>query len=298
MVVAAGDRPLIEMGSRRTHEQAAIACARAAYIAGFASTSNLAAGSVYGIPTVGTAAHAFTLSHSTERDAFASQVAALGPQTTLLVDTFDTAQGIRTAVEVAGPRLGAIRLDSGDLDIEAANARTLLDSLGATATRITVTSDLDEYVIAALAQAPIDGFGVGTRLVTGSGHPTASLVYKLVAVADSADPAAPLRSVAKTAPGKVSLGGRKAAFRTLDVDGLTTGERIVLDGDVAPVAARLLTHEVMCDGEISGLPTLDASREFHRSARAELGAEHLSIADGEAAFAAVREGSVHEGSTR
>jgi len=288
MVVAAGERPLIEMGSRRTHEQAAIACARAAYLAGFASTSNLAAGIVYGVPTVGTAAHAFTLSHPTERDAFASQVAALGTQTTLLVDTFDTEQGIRTAVEVAGPELGAIRLDSGDLDIEAAKARTLLDSLGATKTRITVTSDLDEYVIAALAQSPIDGFGVGTRLVTGSGHPTASMVYKLVAVADSADPAAPLRSVAKKASGKVSVGGRKSAYRLHDDDGLATGERIVLDGDTAPSNSRQLTYEVMRDGELVGLPTLDETRAFHRTARAELSADHLSIADGDAAFAAVR----------
>ena len=289
MVVAAGDRPLIEMGSRRTHEQAAIASARAAYLAGFASTSNLAAGLTYGVPTVGTAAHAFTLSHRTERDAFASQVAALGPQTTLLVDTFDTEQGIRTAVEVAGPDLGAIRLDSGDLDVEAANARILLDSLGATKTRITVTSDLDEYVIAALAESPIDGFGVGTRLVTGSGHPTASMVYKLVAVADSADPAAPLRSVAKKAVGKASAGGRKTAYRTLDDGGLATGERVVLDGDAAPVGpARRLTQQVMRDGDIVGLPTLQQTRDFHRFARAQLSAEQLSIADGEAAFVAAR----------
>ncbi|MCU1676552.1 MAG: nicotinate phosphoribosyltransferase [Frankiales bacterium] len=286
MVVAAGDRPLIEMGSRRTHEQAAIACARAAYLAGFASTSNLAAGLTYGLPTVGTAAHAFTLSHLTERAAFTSQVAALGPQTTLLVDTFDTEQGIRAAVDVAGPGLGAIRLDSGDLDVEAANARKLLDSLGARRTRITVTGDLDEYVIAALAQSPIDGYGVGTRLVTGSGHPTASMVYKLVAVADSAGPDAPLRSVAKTASGKSSVGGRKSAYRLFDDDGHATGERIVPHGGAAVVGARLLTHEVMRGGEILAAPALDETRAFHAGARAELAPEHLSIADGDPAFSA------------
>ena len=302
MVVAAGDRPLIEMGSRRTHEQAAIACARAAYLAGFASTSNLAAGHAFGVPTVGTAAHAFTLSHRTERAAFASQVAALGPQTTLLVDTFDTQQGIRTAVEVAGPGLGAIRLDSGDLDIEATSARRLLDSLGATKTRITVTSDLDEYVIAALSHAPIDGYGVGTRLVTGSGHPTASMVYKLVAVADDADDAAagaraPLRSVAKNAPGKASVGGRKSAYRLFDDEGRAIGERLVLDGDPLPTGARTLTSQVMRDGDIVGLPTLDESRAFHRTARAELSADQLSIADGDAAFAAVRRAPTFERTT-
>src|ERR1700712_2635804 len=114
MVSAAEDRPLIEMGSRRTHELAAIADARSAYIAGFGSTSNLAAGRLYGVPTAGTAAHAFTLSYLQEQDAFAAQIRALGPETTLLVDTYDIEQGIRTAIAVAGPSLGAIRIDSGD----------------------------------------------------------------------------------------------------------------------------------------------------------------------------------------
>ena len=188
----------------------------AAYLAGFDATSNLAAGLLYGIPTVGTAAHAFTLAHRTEKDAFASQVATHGPGTTLLVDTYDIEQGIRTAVEVAGPELGAIRIDSGDLAEEARRARTLLDSLGATSTRITVTSDLDEYLIAALADAPVDAYGVGSRVATGSGHPAAGMVYKLVAVADDDEPGAPMRPVAKTAEGKVSLGGRKTAYRELD----------------------------------------------------------------------------------
>src|SRR4051794_15020444 len=112
MVSAAEGRPLIEMGSRRTHERAAIADARSAYIAGFASTSNLASGRLYGVPTAGTAAHAFTLSYVDERAAFEAQIRALGPGTTLLVDTFDIDEGIRTAIAVAGPDLGAIRIDS------------------------------------------------------------------------------------------------------------------------------------------------------------------------------------------
>src|SRR5215213_2462257 len=127
MVTAAGDRPLIEMGSRRTHEEAAVAAARAAYLAGFAGTSNLAAGQRYGVPTMGTAAHAFTLLHGTEKEAFRAQLDALGLGTTLLVDTYDISQGIRTAVEVAGPELGAIRIDSGDLAVLAVHARELLD---------------------------------------------------------------------------------------------------------------------------------------------------------------------------
>ena len=265
MVSAAEGRPLIEMGSRRTHERAAIADARSAYIAGFASTSNLASGRLYGVPTAGTAAHAFTLSYAEELEAFVAQVRALGPGTTLLVDTFDIEQGIRTAIEVAGPDLGAIRIDSGDLAVESRRARALLDSLGATKTRITVTSDLDEYVIAALADAPIDGFGVGTRLVTGSGHPTASMVYKLVAVGQEG--ADGLRSVAKKASGKVSVGGRKVAYRRLLADGRAADERILLRphglSDVSEVNGRRLTVSVIEQGEVVHAPSLQEIREFH-----------------------------------
>src|ERR1700712_18826 len=148
MIAAACGRPCIEMGSRRTHEMAALAAARAAYLVGFGSTSNLEAGRRYGVPTAGTSAHAFTLLHDDEASAFRAQVDTLGAGTTLLVDTYDVERGIRTAVEVAGPELGAIRLDSGDLPTLATRARTLLDELGATATRVVVTSDLDEYPIA------------------------------------------------------------------------------------------------------------------------------------------------------
>ena len=173
MVTAAAGRPIIEMGTRRTHEQAAVAAARAAYLAGFASTSNLAAARRYGIPTAGTAAHAFTLLHDDERAAFAAQVAALGPGTTLLVDTYDITAGIDTAVDVAGPELGAIRIDSGDVGVLARQAREQLDGLGANGTKIVVSGDLDEFAIAGLAAAPVDAYGAGTAVVTGSGAPTA-----------------------------------------------------------------------------------------------------------------------------
>lgn len=216
MVLAAAGRPLIEMGGRRTHEQAAVAAARAAWIAGFASTSNLEAGRRHGIPTAGTSAHSFTLAHSTEVEAFRAQVASLGSGTTLLVDTYDTEQGIRNAVAVAGPQLGAVRLDSGDPRVEVPRARALLDRLGATGTRIVVTGDLDEHALAGLADAPVDGYGVGTAVVTGSGAPTAGFVYKLVAIARAPGPGAELEPVAKTSPGKATLGGRKWAYRTDD----------------------------------------------------------------------------------
>ncbi|MGZ4602601.1 MAG: nicotinate phosphoribosyltransferase [Kineosporiaceae bacterium] len=224
MVAAAGGRPAIEMGSRRTHEEAAVAAARAAYLVGFASTSNLEAGRRYGIPTAGTSAHAFTLLHDDEKSAFRAQVEALGTGTTLLVDTYDIEQGIRTAIEVTGPELGAVRLDSGDLTVQAHRARRLLDRLGAEKTKIIVTSDLDEYAIAGLAAAPVDGYGVGTSLVTGSGAPTMGMVYKLVE-RDRVP-------VAKRSEGKNSVGGRKNAVRRHD-DGIATAE-VVTSADVLP----------------------------------------------------------------
>src|SRR3984885_14334885 len=224
----AGDRPLIEMGSRRTHEWAAVASARSAYIVGFASTSNLRARFAYGVPSAGTSAHAFTLVHDNERHAFASQVEALGKATTLLVDTYDVPRAVRTAIEVAGPELGAVRIDSGDLPVLARQVRAELDALGAVKTRIILTGDLDEYSIAALGAIPVDGYGVGTSLVTGSGAPTAALVYKLVARASSAEPDSELVPVAKRSVGKPGRGGRKWAVRRRDVTGIAQSERVSL----------------------------------------------------------------------
>lgn len=281
MVCAAGDRPCIEMGSRRTHEDAAVAAARAAYVVGFTATSNLAAGSKWGIPTTGTAAHAFTLVHDDERSAFAAQVQSLGVDTTLLVDTYDVERGIRTAVEVAGPGLGAIRLDSGDLPSQARAARELLDSLGATGTRIVVTSDLDEHSIAALAAAPVDGYGVGTSLVTGSGVPTAGFVYKLVA-RESVD--GRLVPVQKKSTGKGSVGGRKSAARRVE-HGVAAVERVYVD---QPAPARdderpLLTTYVR-DGDVVATPSLAQARERFRASRAELPAEAMKLSAGDPAL--------------
>ncbi len=231
MVAAAAGRPLVEMGSRRTQEWSAVASARAAYIAGFTTTSNLRAGYQYGIPTSGTSAHAFTLVHDDEQHAFTAQLAALGTGTTLLVDTYDVPAAIEDAVRLAGPGLGAIRIDSGDLAQVARAAREQLDRLDAVKTRIIVTGDLDEFSIAALAAEPVDGYGVGTSLVTGSGAPTAALVYKLVARADGDGD---LRPVAKRSVGKPSRGGRKWAMRLLDVAGRAVTELVT---DAEPGAA-------------------------------------------------------------
>ena len=180
MIQAAAGRPCIEMGSRRVHEDAAVAASRAAAIVGFSSTSNLEAGRTYGIPVVGTSAHAFTLVFDTEAEAFQAQVNSLGAHTSLLVDTFDISAAVESAVAIAGPDLGAVRIDSGALGETAREVRAQLDALGATRTSITATSDLDEYRVFALRDSPVDSYGIGTRLVTGGDHPAQGFVFKLV----------------------------------------------------------------------------------------------------------------------
>jgi nicotinate phosphoribosyltransferase len=288
MVEAAHGRPLVEMGSRRTHERAAIAAARAAYIAGFATTSNLRAGYQYGLPTSGTSAHAFTLVHDGEKQAFAAQLDALGPGTTLLVDTFEVPDAIATAVELAGPELGAIRIDSGDLAAVAREARAQLDSLGATKTRIILTGDLDEFSIAALAAEPVDGYGVGTSLVTGSGAPTCAFVYKLVARADGDGPG-PLRPVAKRSVGKPSRGGRKWAVRQLDQAGSAAAEVVT---DYEPTGgndSRPLLQLLVRGGEIVAREPITAARARHRTVVSELPAYARQLSRGYPAIPTVFE---------
>jgi nicotinate phosphoribosyltransferase len=312
MVSAAGGpsgRPLIEMGSRRTHEEAAVAAARAAYIAGFASTSNLRANYQYGVPSGGTSAHSFTLVHSSEHDAFTAQVESLGTGTTLLVDTYNVEEAVRTAVSVAGPGLGAVRVDSGDLPAVAMAVRSQLDSLGAKSTRIILTGDLDEYSIAGLGIAPVNGYGVGTSLVTGSGAPTAALVYKLVArsAADEMTEGAPagtsasaeapgeLLPVAKRSVGKPGKGGRKWAVRHLDDSGTATTERIRLAPPSSSPSDRVLLRELVRDGKIVGQEPLSAARERHVAALAELPSYALQLSRGYPAIPTVFDGEGGEG---
>jgi len=282
MVTAAAGRPLIEMGSRRTHEQAAVACARAAYLAGFAATSNLEAQRRYGIPTAGTAAHAFVLLHDDERAAFDSQLRCLGTRTTLLVDTYDIRAGIEHAIAAAGPDLEAIRIDSGDLGVLARQAREHLDALGATGTRIVLSGDLDEYAIAALRAEPVDSYGVGTAVVTGSGAPAAGLVYKLVEVDG--------RPVAKRSTSKQSRGGRKSALRRHRPTGTAT-EEVVHPVSVAVPAGphdRVLPVPLVRAGErVDGTPTLDDARRRLRDALVSVPWEGLKLSRGEPAVPTV-----------
>ncbi|PRY35233.1 nicotinate phosphoribosyltransferase [Umezawaea tangerina] len=279
MVGAANGRRMIEMGSRRTHEEAAVAAARAAYLAGFTATSNLEAGRRHGIPTAGTCAHAFTLLHDSEEEAFRSQVEALGADTTLLVDTYDITNGIELAVRAAGPGLGAVRIDSGDLGVLARQAREQLDSLGAKNTRIVVSGDLDEYSIAALRAEPVDSYGVGTSLVTGSGAPTAGMVYKLVEVDG--------RPVAKRSSHKESRGGRKGALRKHKDTG-TSLEEVVFPFDHQPDLDehdRLLQVPLLRGGQPAGeVATLAQSRERLRAALVSVPWEGLKLSRGEPAI--------------
>jgi nicotinate phosphoribosyltransferase len=273
---AASGRFLAEMGSRRTHESAAVSAARAAYLVGFDATSNLEAGLRYGIPTMGTSAHSFTLLHDSEDQAFEAQLTALGNNTTLLVDTYDVERAVRKAVELTSGKLGAVRLDSGDLVESASKVRALLDSLGATATRITVTSDLDEYTIAALGQAPVNSYGVGTSLVTGSGHPTAGFVYKLVSHFDDTK----WVDVAKTSPNKSSVGGKKLARRLIE-SSVATKELLG-----QPTQGRELQVQFVADGKPTqeAALSLAAARDHHQMAISELPLDALRLSKGEPAI--------------
>ncbi|MEN5075544.1 nicotinate phosphoribosyltransferase [Isoptericola cucumis] len=304
MTSAAVDRPVLEMGSRRAHEQAGVAAARAAVIAGFTGTSNLEAGFRYDLETIGTAAHSFTLLHDDEPAAFASQVASLGPGTSLLVDTYDVRRGVENAVAAAGTGLGGVRLDSGDLGVLAVEVRRQLDELGARDTKIVVTSDLDEHAIASLAAAPVDVYGVGTALVTGSGAPTCGMVYKLVARADASGV---LQPVAKASAHKRSQGGRKVAARRYGPDGRAVEEVVVSGpddrvvawspedhasadrapdapvderGDLRPLLVPLVVDGAVDSRWVGGYGVQNAARH-HRQARAELprGARRLSTGD-------------------
>ncbi len=284
MTSAADGRTLIEMGSRRTHEQAAVAAARAAYLAGFTGSSNLEAQRRHGVPALGTSAHAFTLLHTTagepdEKAAFRAQVDALGVGTTLLVDTYDITQGVVNAVEAAGLELGAVRIDSGDLGVLARQVRAQLDRLGARNTRIVVSGDLDEFAIAGLRSEPVDIYGVGTSVVTGSGAPTASMVYKLVEVDGM--------PVEKRSLHKESHGGRKKATRLAKPSGTIVEEVVYPAGEAVPRAdlvARELTVALVEKGEPVADLSLAAARERVAAGLHSLPWDGLKLSRGEPAI--------------
>lgn len=289
MVTAAEGMPMIEMGSRRTSETSAIAAARAAYIAGFNATSNLQAGHLYQIPTTGTSAHAYTLAYGPdgEEQSFYDQMVALGTDTTILVDTYNIPEGIRRAVHaantlgVSGP--GGIRIDSGDLHEETVNARELLDSLGAIDTKIVLSSDIDEYTISEMKErgTPVDAVGAGTRVVTGSGAPTAEMVYKLVQINDM--------PVSKRAEGKISTGGIKVTYREFHEDGTMAGEFFKVGTTSAPFTSSQHPTQILLvdgQGEYFHQEDIEVSRARHREQVAYLPESARLILAGDAAFTA------------
>lgn len=287
MVTAAKDRPCMDMGGRRTNEWSAVAAARAAVVGGFQGTANLLAAQLYGLKAIGTAAHCFTLVHDSERDAFISQIDALGKTTTLLVDTFNIEEAVKTAVEVAGPELGGVRIDSGDLAALAQRVRNQLDALGATNTTITVTNDLDEYALASLQTAPVDSYGVGTRLVTGSGAPTCAMVYKLTERENSDGVMQP---VAKKSKNKATVPGRKLAFRSYEYN-LADCEHVISGSEEQLAAFRpkegwkdLLVDFVdhgQIDSTWQGHDAIMAAHDYRAKALAELPITAQSLMRGE-----------------
>lgn len=289
MVTAAEGMPMIEMGSRRTSETSAIAAARAAYIAGFNATSNLQAGHLYQIPTTGTSAHAYTLAYGPdgEEQSFYDQMVALGTDTTILVDTYNIPEGIRRAVHaantlgVSGP--GGIRIDSGDPHEEPVNARELLDSLGAIDTKIVLSSDIDEYTISEMKErgTPVDAVGAGTRVVTGSGAPTAEMVYKLVQINDM--------PVSKRAEGKISTGGIKVTYREFHEDGTMAGEFFKVGTTSAPFTSSQHPTQILLvdgQGDYFHQEDIEVSRARHREQVAYLPESARLILAGDAAFTA------------
>lgn len=283
MVLAADGKPLIEMGSRRTHEESAVSAARAAYIAGFDASSNLEAGIRYGVPTTGTSAHAFTLAFENEIDAFKAQVEALGESTTLLVDTYNIEQGIRNAVEAAGTNLGGIRIDSGDLREETINARKLLDQLGAVNTKIVLSSDIDEFTIAELLDngTPVDVIGAGTRVVTGSGHPTAKMVFKLVEREGENGEMIP---VSKKASGKKSVGGFKKVYRTFQNTTITGEFFVGRNENFISKEEAVPTQTVFADNGEFFIPSVEQARMLHKQVLKQLPKEAKSVSAGKPIF--------------
>jgi nicotinate phosphoribosyltransferase len=255
VAIAARGRDLAEFGLRRSHgTDAALKAARCAWIAGFGSTSNVLAGWAYGIPVSGTMAHSFVTAFRDELEAFRAYARAFPDGAILLIDSYDTLEGARKAVTVArelaaqGHALAGVRLDSGDLLALSREVRRILDEAGFPGVRIVASGGLDEHDIASLvaAGAPVDSFGVGTRLNVSADAPSLDLVYKLVRYGD--------RDVLKLSEGKETWVGAKALYRSYGVGGLMAGDVLALQDEPPPAGhTESLLRLVMREGELLGL---------------------------------------------
>ena len=251
-VQAAQGRPIADFASRRTHGgEAALRMARVSYIAGFGATSNVLAARRYGIPPAGTMAHSYITSFDDEAAAFRAYSRMFPDRSILLLDTYDTINAARTATVIAremeaqGNRLTGVRLDSGDFDALSREVRRILDDAGLGYVRIVASGGLDEYELERLVRggAPIDMFGVGTRVGVSADAPSCDMVYKMVGYNS--------RPVMKLSAGKASLPGAKQVFRRHDGDGVMAGDIIGLDGEQVAGCEPLL-DTVMVDGERTG----------------------------------------------
>ena len=263
-VLAAGGRTLAEFGLRRTHGMdAGMKAARAAFMTGFDSTSNVLAGRTYGIPLSGTMAHSFVSAFSRELDAFEAYARAFPDSAVLLLDTYDTVAAAGLAVEVArrlaaeGHGLAGVRLDSGDLAVLSREVRRVLDGGGFPDVPILVSGGLDEHDIAALLAegAPIDAFGIGTRLNVSADAPSLDMVYKLVRLDG--------RDVLKLSPGKETWVGRKQVLRRVDADGRLAGDALALEEEPVPADAVGLLEPVMRGGALVRPHTTVAELRAH-----------------------------------
>ena len=292
IVHAAGGRPVVDFGLRRMHgTDAALKGARAYHVAGLAGTSNVLAGQVYGVPVTGTMAHSYVQAHDDELEAF-RDFAALYPDTVLLVDTYNTLEGVEKVVALARElgddfRVEAIRLDSGDLAALARRAREILDGAGLTEVRILASGGLDEVSIARLVDqgAPIDGFGVGTRMGTSADAPSLDMAYKLTAYAG--------KGRLKLSPGKTILPGRKQVWR-IEQDGRAVRDVIGRATEETPAGGRPLLEHVMRGGRrvaedrdgppLEPIERLDRARKRAREELGRLPERLLAIEDAEAPY--------------
>lgn len=253
IVSVAGGRPLLEYGARRGHgPHAGFLAARAAYIAGFAGTSLAEAARLLEIPASGTMAHSWVQAFPDEASAFAAFARTFGGSSTLLVDTYDTLEGVRRAAAIEPP-IPAIRIDSGDLDDLTRRARAILDENNRSSVKIMVSGDLDEHRIAALVQAgaPVDGFGVGTELITSRDAPAMGMVYKLVELDGEGK--------YKLSPAKKTYPMAKQVFRRRDADGRFAGDHVTRADETADGEPLLVP--IVRGGRLVGpLPTLDTVR--------------------------------------
>lgn len=281
-VIAADGRRLVDFGLRRSHgAEAGLLSARASYIAGFDSTATTLAAPLFGIPVSGTMAHSFVQVFDHESDAFSAFVHAFPDNATLLIDTYDTEAAAQQVVRVAhwlweeeGIRIKAVRIDSGDLGAAALRVREILDGGGCPDIGIFVSGNLDEHAVQALVGqgAPIDGFGVGTRMNTSGDAPWLDCAYKLVEYAGLAR--------RKRSPGKATWPGCKQVFRQVDADGLMSGDTLALQLEMFPGTS--LMHPVMRGGRLlAALPPLEDIRALARTQIAALPARlrALSVAE-------------------